>query len=81
MKERFYKSAKWLFDITVATVAWMFIFNIIDDYQYVDWGFFKMIGDGDWDGAVYCITGTACLAETFKNIAKWFTNTIKEIKG
>lgn len=81
MKERFYKSAKWLFNITVATVAWLFIFNVIDDYQYVDWCFFEMIGDGDWDGALYCVCGTACIEETIRNIAKGIVKFVKEIKG
>lgn len=80
MKEKFYNGAKWLFNITVATVAWMFIVNIFEDYNYVDWNFFCMCED-DWDGALYCIAGTACVIETFKNIAKSIVKFVKEIKG
>jgi hypothetical protein len=81
MMKKFYESAKWLFNITVTTVAWLFIFNVIDDYQHVDWGFFEIIEDGDWDGVLYCVCGTACIAETFRNISKSIVKFVKEIKG
>lgn len=80
MKERFYKSAKWLFNMLTATIAWMFILNAIKDYHCVEWCFFSMLED-DWDGAIYCICGTACIAETFRNISKWMVKFVKEIKG
>ena len=80
MKERFYKSAKWMFNIVIATIAWMFILNVIKDYHGVEWCFFSMLED-DWDGAVYCIAGTACIEETIRNIAKGVVKFVKEIKG
>lgn len=81
MKKKFYESTRWLFNMVIATIAWMFVCNFIDEYQHVDWCFLEMIDDGDWDGALYCITGTACISETFKNIAKSIVKFVKEIKG
>lgn len=81
MKKKIYEIMKWLVNTIIATIAWTFIFQVIDDFQYVDWGICEMIYDGDWDGAVYCAIGTACIAQTFRNISKWVINSVKEIKG
>lgn len=81
MKKKFYESTRWLFNMVIATIAWMFVCNIIDEYQYVDWCFLEMINDGDLDGFLYCICGTACVSWTIDNLIKWFTKTVKEIKG
>lgn len=81
MKEKFYNGAKWLWKMLIATIAWTFILQVIDDFQYVDWGLCEMLYDGDYDGAMYCVVGTACIEETIRNIAKGIVKFVKEIKG
>lgn len=80
MKERFYKSMRWLYEQMILTTFWTLIFSLIIEDEDAFFPF-MVIDCANLYGAVMALLITCTVTETLRILIRRMVNTIKEIKG